>query len=112
MATIASRHHGYATPQKTLPITMPSKAPAYHHPGPRIPPMSPPELSDSSSYRPSRFSGGSYSARSSSSYAPSHTSEYDSYNPNSSVDIMDTLSERMNSAFDPIKMDKSLARQA
>lgn len=75
--------------------------------------MSPPELSDttSTSYN-GRTSGGSYSARSS-NYAPSHSSgDYDSYHPHSGVDVVDMLSEKMNSAFDPIRMDRSLADQA
>lgn len=105
MATAASRHYSsYATPHKTLPITMPSKAPAYHSRAA----MSPPEMSDSSTYGGSRSSGRSYSALPS-DYAASQSSEYDSYN--SGVDVVDMLSERMNSAFDPIRMDKSLARQ-
>ena len=111
MATTASRHYtSYATPTKTLPITMPSKTPAYNYTVSRVP-MSPPEMSDSSTYGGSRSSGRSYSARSS-DYAASQSSDYDSYNPHSGVDVVDMLSERMNSAFDPIRMDKSLARQA
>lgn len=112
MAATSRRHYSYApAPQKTLPITMPSKAPAYHYPVSRIA-MSPPEMSDSSTtYSGSRSSGQSYSARSS-SYAASQSSDYDSYNSASGVDVVDMLSERMNSAFEPIRMDKSLAKQA
>jgi biogenesis of lysosome-related organelles complex 1 subunit KXD1 len=75
--------------------------------------MSPPELSDASTtYSGSRHSGGTYSARSS-SYAPSHISrDYDDCNSTSGIDLVDMLSERMDRAFDPIKMDRSLARQA
>jgi biogenesis of lysosome-related organelles complex 1 subunit KXD1 len=78
--------------------------------------MSPPEILDSSTaYGSSRHSGmsaGSYSARSS-NYAASLSSGDDySYNSQSGVDVVDMLSERMNSAFDPLKMDTSLARQA
>jgi hypothetical protein len=86
---------------------MPSKAPAYNS---RVA-LSPPEMSDSSTYSESRTSGRSYSARSS-EYAGSQSSDYDSYHSHSGVDVVDMLSERMNSAFDPIRMDKSLARQA
>lgn len=70
-------------------------------------------MSDSSTaYGSSRHSGGTYSARSS-SYAPSQSSrDYDDYNPTSGVDVVDMLSERMNGAFDTMKMDRSLARQA
>jgi hypothetical protein len=63
-------------------------------------------MSDSSTYS-GRSSGRSYSALSS-DYAASQSSDYD----NSGVDIVDMLSERMNTAFDPIRMDKSLVRQA
>jgi hypothetical protein len=91
---------------------MPSKAPAFNYPVSRGG-MSPPELSDSSTtYGSSRHSGGTYSARSS-SYAPSQISrDYDDYNATSGVDVVDMLSERMNGAFDTMKMDRSLARQA
>lgn len=111
MATTASRHYSsYPTPHKTLPITMPSKAPAYNYsPVSRVA-LSPPEMSDSSTYS-GRSSGRSYSALSS-DYAASQSSEYDSYNSHSGVDVVDMLAERMNSAFDPTRMDKSLVRQA
>ncbi len=90
---------------------MPSKAPAYQgYPVSRVA-LSPPELSDSSTYGGSRSSGRSYSARSS-DYAASQSSDDYSYNSHSGVDVVDMLSDRMNSAFDPIRMDKSLARQA
>jgi len=92
---------------------MPAKAPAYDYPVSRVA-MSP-ELSDSSTtYSSSRHSGmsaGSYSARGS-TYAASQSSDDYSYNSQSGVDVVDMLSERMNSAFDPLKMDTSLARQA
>lgn len=111
MAATASRHYSsYAAPHKTLPITMPSKAPAYHHPVSRVA-LSPPELSDSSTYSGSRSSGRSYSAHSS-EYAASQSGDYDSYNSHPGVDVVDMLSDRMNSAFSPIKMDQSLVRQA
>jgi len=112
MAATSRRQYSYApAPQKTLPITMPSKAPAYHYPVSRIA-MSPPEMSDSSTtYSGSRSSGQSYSARSS-NYAASQSSDYDSYNSASGVDVVDMLSERMNSAFEPIRMDKALAKQS
>lgn len=109
--TVASRHHAYATPPKTLPITMPSKAPVHNYPVRGIP-MSPPELSETSTLGGGRSSARSYSALSS-EYAASHSgSDYDSYNSQSGVDIVDMLSDRMNAAFDPMRMDKSLARQA
>ena len=116
MATSYSRHGTrHAAPSKTLPIIMPSKAPISPYPTSRVA-MSPPEYSDSSIYssQGSRRSGGSYSARSSGSYADSHSSgDYDHcYRHDSSHDVVDMLGERMNSAFDPIIMDRSLAKQA
>jgi hypothetical protein len=88
---------------------MPSKAPAYNYPVSRVA-MSPPELSDSSTTYSSRHS--SRTSRSS-SYAPSQSSrDYEDYNSTSGVDVVDMLSERMNDAFDTMKMDRSLARQA
>lgn len=112
MAATSRRQYSYApAQQKTLPISMPAKAPAYHYPVSRIA-MSPSTMSESSTtHSGSRSSGQSYSARSS-SYAASQSSDYDSYNSASGVDVVDMLSERMNSAFDPIRMDKSLAKQA
>ena len=102
MTTTAYRQH-YALPRdKTLPISMPRKATRDPYQGKSIA-MSPPEASEYSSSR----SGPSYSARSS-TYARSDY-DGDSY---SGVDVMDNLSERMNRAFDPITMDKSLAKQA
>lgn len=104
MAATLSRHHGnYARPQKTLPITMPTKkSTTYSHPTTRVA-MSPPELSDAGTVY-SRTSGGTYSDISGSD-------EYESRYP-PGIDVMDELSERMNTVFDPLKMDKSIARQA
>ena len=112
MAAHVSRHPtSYAPHSKALPITMPSKTPTYSYPVSRVA-MSPPEMSDTSTSYSGRTSGGSYSARSS-NYAPSHSSgEYDSYHSHSGVDVVDMLSDKMNSAFDPIRMDRSLADQA
>ncbi|ETN41395.1 uncharacterized protein HMPREF1541_03330 [Cyphellophora europaea CBS 101466] len=112
MAASYSRHGvHYAPPSKTLPITMPSKAPALPYPTSRVA-MSPPEYSDSSVYssQGSRHSPRSYSARSSTSHAPSH-SDYDVYRE-SDRDVSEMLSKRMHNAFDPITMDRSLAKQA
>lgn len=103
MAAALSRHHGnYARPQKTQPITMPTKASTqYNYPMSRVA-MSPPELSDTSTVYSSRRSGGTLSDLS---------DDYDSRYP-AGIDVMDELSERMNNVFDPIRMDKSIARQA
>lgn len=116
MATLSRQHHrsSHASPHKTLPITMPSKAPAYSYPVSRVA-MSPPELSDTSTiFSGSRRSGGTFSTRSSNyEYAPSHNgNDHESTYSHSGVDVMDMLSERMNNVFDPMRMDKSLAKQA
>ena len=85
---------------------MPTKAPAYHYPVSRVA-MSPPEASDSSTY--DSRSGRSYSARS----RDCRSDDYDSYGSGrDGVDVADMLSERMERAFDPIRMDRSLAKQA
>ncbi|EXJ88023.1 hypothetical protein A1O1_04950 [Capronia coronata CBS 617.96] len=114
MATYTSRHpSSYAPHQKSLPIIVPKTA-TYSYPSSKVA-ASPPELPDTStSYGGSRISAGSYSARSSNcDYAPSLSSgDYDSYNSPPGVDVVDILSERMNNAFDPIRMDRSLAQQA
>ncbi|EXJ67707.1 uncharacterized protein A1O5_09053 [Cladophialophora psammophila CBS 110553] len=113
MATATYSRHptSYATHQKTLPITMPSgKAPVYSYPQSRV--LDSPELPETgTSYGGSRPSAGSYSVRS--SYAPSHHSsgDCDSY-AHAGVDVVDMLSDKMNAAFDPIRMDRSLAKQA
>ncbi|KPI34780.1 uncharacterized protein AB675_10200 [Cyphellophora attinorum] len=114
MAATYSRHQSnrHTVNTKTLPISLPSKSPAYSHPVSRVA-ISPPEYSDYSSTGSSRHSAGSYSARSRSSYASSDYSspDYDSGYRHDPRDIDDMLSDRMNKAFDPIKMDRALARQ-
>ena len=113
MAAVASRHrpHGnYAPAQKPLPITMPSKPSGMNYPQARVA-FSPVEGSDVSTYssRGSRHSAGSYSV---SSYAGSQSSNDDySYQSASGVDVVDMLSERMDRAFDPIRMDRNLVKQ-
>lgn len=66
--------------------------------------MSPPELSDAGTIY-SRTSGGTYSDISGSD-------DYESRYNAGGIDVMDELSERMNSVFDPMKMDRSIVRQA
>lgn len=65
--------------------------------------MSPPELSDTSTVYSSRRSGGTLSDVS---------DDYESRYQSSGIDVMDELSERMNNVFDPMKMDRSIVRQA
>ncbi|EXJ57478.1 hypothetical protein A1O7_07826 [Cladophialophora yegresii CBS 114405] len=113
--TTYSRHPvSYGSHQKALPVTLPpsGKGPIYTQPISRV--ADAPDFSDSStSYSSSGRSGGSFSVRSGSSYAGSHSgTDYESHYSRPGIDVVDELSERMNSAFDPIRMDKSLAKQA
>jgi len=115
MAATVSRHHsGYAATHKTLPITMPSKGTSYTYPVSRVAVAgSPIEFSDSSTTSSgSRHSSGRSSARSSDYAASQYDDDFDNYKLQSGVDVVDMLSERLNTAFDPMRMDKSLARQA
>jgi hypothetical protein len=107
-----SRHPtAYTTHHKTLPITMPSKQPAYNYPVSRVA-MSPPELSEVSSYG-SRTSAGSYSARSSDYGSNQSSRDYDSHiSQPASVDVVDVSTERMAGMYNPIRMDRSLVEQA
>ncbi|RMZ87346.1 hypothetical protein DV736_g5427, partial [Chaetothyriales sp. CBS 134916] len=109
MATYSRHSQRYAVPTQALPITMPSKAPAYDYPVSRVA-LSPPDYSDTASSS-GRHSGRSYSAHSS-TYALSHASDEYYSHRDAGVDVVDMLSERMDRAFNPIRMDKSLARQA
>jgi hypothetical protein len=113
--TTYSRHPvSYGSHQKALPVTLPppGKGPMYTQPISRV--ADAPEFSDSSTtYSSSGRSGGSFSVRSGSSYAGSHSgTDYDSHYSRSGIDVVEELSERMNSAFDPLRLDKSLAKQA
>jgi hypothetical protein len=124
--------HSYATPAKTLPITMPSKAPALPtHPVSRVG-ISPPDYSSTSSASSRHGSGssaGSYSVSSSRSDRSSHYSGSsrngdDKYEVTGSrhggsargqrveADPIEMLTERMDKLGDFNKMDRGLARQA
>ncbi|KAL9107504.1 MAG: hypothetical protein Q9227_007606 [Pyrenula ochraceoflavens] len=120
MTHSAPRHHHHSSyyapaPHKTLPITMPSKSQAGggYYPVSRVA-VSPPDLSDASTVSGSRGASreapSSYSANSS-SYAPSFSNDYESCSAGG-VDVVDMLSDRMNSAFEPMRLDRSLATQA
>lgn len=104
MAATHSRHHGnYARPQKTLPITMPTKtSTTYNLPVSRVA-MSPPELDETSTIYSSGRRSGTLSDIS---------DDYESSRYHSGIDVMDELSERMNSVFDPTKMDRVIVKQA
>lgn len=127
MATYSRHHANYSTPTKTLPITMPNKAPAYHNPTSRVS-ISPPEYYDSQSSRHSS-SGGSYSVssrgsdRSSIAGSRSGRSDYDKYDVGGGrhgasargrveADPVEMLTERMDRVSDFTKMDRGMARQA
>ena len=95
----------------STPINMPQK-PGHYYPPPqhygRIP-GSPPEASDSST----TTSGvPSYEVSANSShYAGSH-SDYDSSSGAASVDLLDYMGNRLNGSFNPLPLDRSLAKQA
>jgi biogenesis of lysosome-related organelles complex 1 subunit KXD1 len=105
--TMATQHHIYQ-PTAALPINMPSKVPstANLYPVTRVA-ASPPEVSDSSTTTGSRTSGFSVN---SSSFG-SASGDYES-SCVSGVDVVDMLGDRMNNAFDPMPLDRGLAKQA
>ncbi|KAJ5594778.1 domain KxDL [Penicillium hispanicum] len=101
----APRH--YYQPS-AVPMSMPSKAPApaNMYPISRVP-GSPTDFSDASTTAGSRTSGGlTFSSAGASGDYESSAASY------SGVDVMDVLSDRMQDAFDPTPLDKSLAKQA
>ncbi|RVX73308.1 hypothetical protein B0A52_02950 [Exophiala mesophila] len=111
MATISHHPTHYESRHKSPPIYISNQA-AYNRPVTRVT-MTPPEISDTEASYGSR-SGGTFSARSSLyGHSQSTGSEYDSYRSprQPGVDVMDMLSEKMNHAFDPIRMDRSMAHQ-
>ncbi|EEP82379.1 conserved hypothetical protein [Uncinocarpus reesii 1704] len=92
MAATFRPHAGQAT--STLPINMPSKAPAStnYFSISRVA-GSPPEISDVSTTTGS-------------------ASDFDvSSSGYSGVDVIDTLNDRMSNVFDPTRLDKSIAKQ-
>jgi hypothetical protein len=107
-----STTHAYypSYPSTSYPINVPQK-PGYYYPPQqhygRIP-ASPPEAPDSTT-----TSGvPSYEVSASSShYAGSH-SDYDSSSGAASVDLLDYMGNRLNGSFDPLPLDRSLAKQA
>ncbi|KAH7390667.1 hypothetical protein BKA66DRAFT_41661 [Pyrenochaeta sp. MPI-SDFR-AT-0127] len=106
MATHAYYHY----PQSTYPINVPQK-PGYYYPPQHTygrvagsPPEAPDSVTTSGvpSYEPSATS---------SNYAGS-ASDYDSTSGAASVDLLDYMGNRMNGSFDPMPLDRSLAKQA
>ncbi len=103
-----SAHQSYYS--STLPINMSAKSPYYntpHHASYSQVSMSPPEVSGSAT------TSGIHSANSS-SYAGSASGEYDSSGSSatSGVDLVELLNDRMTGAFDPLPLDRGLAKQA
>lgn len=111
-AAIMSTPHTYypSYPSTSYPINVPQK-PGYYYPPQqhygRIA-GSPPEASDSTT-----TSGvPSYEVSATSShYAGSH-SDYGSTSGAASVDLLDYMGNRLNGSFDPLPLDRSLAKQA
>ena len=108
---MSTTHAYYPTyPSASLPIAMPQK-PGYYRPGPahhgygRVS-VSPPEAPESVT-----TGGASYEPSSSASYAGS-ASDYDSSASTTGVDLMEYMGERLHGAFDPLPMERGLAKQA
>ncbi|GKZ20397.1 hypothetical protein AbraIFM66951_009604 [Aspergillus brasiliensis] len=98
--------HHYQSP--SLPINVPSKAPAPAslYPITRVA-GSPPDISDTSTTAGSRTSAGfSYSSGSIGGDYESSSASY------SGVDVVDVLNDRMGDVFDPTPLDRGLAKQA
>jgi len=130
MASTSRRQQSYYT--TAAPIPTPQKASTHSYsyaPLSRVSvSASPPEhISANSSTAGSRTSGGTYSTPSGTGYVSSYPSaagyvggyggnyEYDhSSASGNGVDVVDMLSERMNTAFEfaPTRMDEGLVRQA
>ena len=108
---MASTQSFYRYPQSSYPINMPQKpgfySPPQQHGYGRVS-GSPPEAPDSvttsgvPSYEPSATS---------SNYAGS-ASDYESTSGAASVDLLDYMGSRVNGSFDPMPLDRSLAKQA
>lgn len=95
----------------SMPIAMPSKSQHYSYStAPRgAYAVSPPEAPESVS-TDSRINSA-YSATSS-SYAGSASGDYDSTSSANGVDLHEYMQDRFSNAFDPLPLDRSLAKQA
>ncbi|KAK4498586.1 hypothetical protein PRZ48_011244 [Zasmidium cellare] len=107
---MASTYYQYQ-PTGTLPVNVPGKSPQQPYAGRHQRNSSAfSQLSASPPERPESVSssgGGLYSAASS-QYA---SSEYDSSGA-TSVDLLDYMNDRLSQAYNPVPLDKNLARQA
>lgn len=108
---MASTHSFFNYSQPTNPINMPQKPgfffPAQQHGYGRVagsPPEAPESITTSGvpSYEPSATS---------SNYAGS-ASDYESTSGAASVDLLDYMGRRVNGSFDPMPLDRSVAKQA
>lgn len=107
MPTTQSYYPSYT--HSTYPIQVPQK-PGYYYPPQNYgrvsasPPEAPESVTTSGvpSYEPSATS---------SNYAGS-ASDYESTSGAASVDLLDYMGNRMNGSFDPLPLDRSLAKQA
>lgn len=99
-------------PTGSLPVNVPGKSPQQPYAGRHQRNSSAfSQLSASPPERPESVSssgGGLYSAASS-QYA---SSEYDSSSGATSVDLLDYMNDRLSQAYNPVPLDKNLARQA
>lgn len=108
---MATTHPYYQLPQPSYPIQMPQKPGGYCYPQQHSfgrvsasPPEGPESVTTSgvASYEPSATS---------SNYAGS-ASDYESTSGAASVDLLDYMGNRLNGSFDPLPLDRSLAKQA
>ena len=111
-ANMSTTHAYYPSyPSGPMPIAMPQKG-AYYYPHPQhsygrvsgSPPEAPESVTTSgvASYEPSATS---------SSYAGS-ASDYESSGTTAGVDLIEYMGDRLNGAFNPTGLDRSLAKQA
>ncbi|KAF1942515.1 hypothetical protein EJ02DRAFT_165999 [Clathrospora elynae] len=108
---MAATHSYYQYSQPSYPINMPQK-PGYYYPpqqhGYGHVSASPPEAPESVT-----TSGGpSYEPSATSSNYAGSASDYESTSGAASVDLLDYMGSRVNGSFDPMPLDRSLAKQA
>lgn len=96
----------------SLPISVPTKQPAYYStPQTYGYAVSPPEVADSVTTGTGTYGHSAYSATSS-SYAGSASGDYDSTSSANGVDMQEYMQDRFSGAFDPLPLDRTLVKQA
>jgi exonuclease VII small subunit len=108
MSTSHAYYHSY--PAASFPINVPQKPGHYYPPqhGYGRISVSPPEAPDSVT-----TSGvPSYEVSATSSNYAGSASEYESTSGAASVDLLDYMGNRLQGSFDPLPLDRSLAKQA